>query len=177
MTLTVRTASEPLAFAKLVEREIQALDRDQPISDVRTMEQWLARSTSQSRFSSLLLTTFAAVALLLAAIGIFGVMSYAVSLRTAEIGVRVALGAERGDILRLVVGNGLRLAGVGLGAGVVLALALTRTISSLLFETAPVDPPTYVSVVALLSGVALLASYVPARRASRIAPTDALRQS
>jgi putative ABC transport system permease protein len=177
MTLTVRTASEPRAFAKLVEGEVQTLDRDQPISDVRTMEQWLARSTSQSRFSSLLLTTFAAVALLLAAIGIFGVMSYAVSLRTAEIGVRVALGAERSDILRLVIGNGLRLAAVGLAAGVVLTLALARTISSLLFDTAPVDPLTYVSVVALLATVALLASYFPARRASRIAPTDALRQS
>jgi ABC-type antimicrobial peptide transport system permease subunit len=118
---------------------------------------------------------FGALALVLAAIGIYGVMSYAVSQRTSEIGIRLALGAERRDILKMIVSNGARLAGVGLTIGVVLALLLTRTISSLLYETAGADPVTFAAVVLILGGVALLACYMPARRASRIAPTEALR--
>jgi putative ABC transport system permease protein len=177
MTLTVRTASDPLAFAGIVEREIHAIDKDQPLSDVRTMDQWVARSLAQSRFSSMLLALFAALALSLAAIGIYGVMSYAVSQRTSEIGIRLALGAERRDILRLVVGNGMRLAALGLGVGIVLALALSRTLSTLLYETTGSDPLTFTAVVALLAAVALLASYLPARRASHIPPVDALRAS
>ncbi len=177
MTLAVRTApsSAPLTFASLVEREIQQIDKDQPISDVRTMDQWVARTLSQARFSSALLVSFAVLALVLAAVGIYGVMAYAVSQRTAEIGIRLALGAERRDILRLIVGNGVRLTAVGLGIGVLLALALSRTLTSLLFETASADPPTFAAAVALLAAVAVLASYVPAHRAARIAPTEALR--
>jgi len=175
MTLAVRTGSDPLAFTSLVEHEIQQIDKDQPISDVRTMDQWVARTLAQERFSSALLMIFAALALLLAAIGIYGVISYAVSQRTSEIGIRLALGAERGDILRLIVGNGIRLAVAGLAIGTVLALALSRTISSLLFETATADPLTFISVVALLGAVAVFASWLPAHRASRIAPTEALR--
>jgi putative ABC transport system permease protein len=139
------------------------------------MEQWLARSLAQARFSSVLLAMFAALALGLAAIGIYGVMSHAVSQRTSEIGIRLALGAERGDILRLVVGNGVRLAAAGLAIGVMLALTLARTVSSLLFATTSGDPITLGSVVALLAAVAVLASYLPARRAARIAPIEALR--
>jgi putative ABC transport system permease protein len=175
MTLAIRTASAPLAFASLVEHEVQQIDKDQPISDVRTMDQWVARTLSQPRFSSALLVSFATLALVLAAIGIYGVMSYAVSQRTSEIGIRLALGAERADILRLIVGNGAKLAGIGLAIGVALGLALTRTISSLLFETASTDPATFAGAVVALGAVAIVASYLPAHRASRIAPTEALR--
>jgi putative ABC transport system permease protein len=175
MTFTVRTGSDAMSFAGVVEREIQSIDKDQPVSDVRTMNQWVARTLAQARFNSLLLTIFAVLALLLASIGIYGVMSYAVSQRTSEIGVRLALGAERRDILRLIVGNGLRLTMLGLAAGVVLALVLSRTLTTLLYETAGTDAATFAAVVAVLGAVALIASYLPARRASRIAPVEALR--
>ena len=175
MTLTVRTGADPLSFASLIEREVHAIDKDQPVSDVRTMDQWVARTMAQARFSSVLLTVFALLALLLASIGIYGVMSYAVTQRTSEIGIRLALGAETRNILSLVVGNGLRLAGLGLAIGTVLALVLSRTLSSLLFNTAASDPLTFAGVVVVLGAVALLASYLPARRASHIAPVEALR--
>ncbi|MGE5243168.1 MAG: ABC transporter permease [Betaproteobacteria bacterium] len=176
MTLTVRTASDPLSLALLVEREVHTLDKDQPVADVRSMEQWVGRSLAQTRFSSLLLSVFAALALLLAAVGIYGVMSYAVSQRTSEIGIRLALGASRRSILALVVRNGLVLAGAGLAMGVTLALMLTRALTSLLFETGRADPATFVTVVLLLAAVAILACYVPASRAARIAPVEALRR-
>jgi putative ABC transport system permease protein len=175
MTFAVRTAGDPLTFASAVGSQIHAIDKDQPLSDVRTMDQWIAKSLAQARFTSLILAVFAGVALLLAWVGIYGVMSYAVTQRTGEIGVRVALGAERGDILRLIVATGGKLAAIGLGIGVVLALALTRTITSLLYDVASTDPLTLSAVVITLAAVALLASYLPARRASRIAPTEALR--
>jgi putative ABC transport system permease protein len=175
MTLTLRTASDPAAFAPIVEREVRAMDKDQPLSDIRTMDQWVARTLSQTRFNSTLLTTFAALALLLAAVGIYGVMSYAVSQRTSEIGIRLALGAESRDILRMIVGNGARLSGIGLAIGIVMALALSRTLTSLLYQTAGTDPLTFGSVVGVLAAVALAASYLPARRASRIPPVEALR--
>jgi putative ABC transport system permease protein len=175
MTLTIRTAGDPLALAGSVEREIHAIDKDQPISDVRTMNQWVARTLAPARFNSLVLAIFAALALLLASIGIYGVISYSVTQRTAEIGIRIALGAERRDILRLVVGTGIRLSLAGLAIGIVLALALSRTVTSLLYETTGTDPATFASVVVVLAVVALLASYLPARRASRIPPVEALR--
>ena len=175
MTLTLRTASYPAAFAPLVEREVRAMDKDQPVADVRTMDQWVARTLSQAKFSSMLLTTFAALALALAAIGIYGVMSYSVSQRTSEIGIRLALGAEARDILGMVVGNAITLAAIGLSIGVVLALTLSRTLTSLLYQTAGTDPFTFAAAVAVLGGVAVAASYFPARRASRIPPVEALR--
>ena len=175
MTLTIRTAADPSSFGPLVEREVRAIDREQPVADVRTMDQWVSRTLSQARFSSTLLTLFAGVALLLAAIGIYGVMSYAVSQRTSEIGIRLALGAEARDIRRMIVGHTVRLAGLGLAIGVVLALALSRTLGSLLYETAGTDPLTFATVIAVLGSAALVAGYVPARRASRIAPIEALR--
>jgi putative ABC transport system permease protein len=139
------------------------------------MDQWVARTLTQARFNSLVLAIFAALALLLASIGIYGVISYSVTQRTSEIGIRVALGAQRQDILRLVVGTGIRLAVIGLVVGVALALALSRTVTSLLYETTGTDPATFASVVVVLGMVAILASYLPARRASRIAPVEALR--
>lgn len=175
MTLTLRTASDPASFGPLVEREVHAIDKDQPIADVRTMDQWVARTLSQAKFSSTLLTTFAGLALALAAIGIYGVMSYAVTQRTSEIGIRLALGAEARDILGMIVRNAIALAAIGLSIGIVLALALSRTLTSLLFETAGTDPLTFASVIVVLGGVAIAASYFPARRASRIPPVDALR--
>ena len=175
MTLAVRTAADPMSYASAIEREVHAIDKDQPVSDVRTMDQWVARSLAQARFSSMLLTVFALLALILASIGIYGVMSYAVTQRTPEIGIRLALGAETRNILSLVVGNGLRLAGLGLAIGIVLALPLSRTLSSLLFNTASTDPLTFAGVVVVLGAVALMACYLPARRASHIAPMEALR--
>ena len=175
MTLTVRAAGDPLALAPAVEHAIRTLDPDQPVSDVRTMAQWVAKTLAQARFNSLLLATFAGLALLLAAIGIYGVMSYAVSQRTSEIGIRLAMGAEARDILRMIVGSAFRLTAIGLAIGVALALALSRTVASLLYETAGTDPITFAAVLATLSVVALVASYLPARRAARIPPVDALR--
>jgi putative ABC transport system permease protein len=175
MTLTMRTAGDPLALAPAVQHAIQSIDKDQPVSDVRTMEQWMAKSLAQTRFSSTLLAAFAGVALLLAAIGIYGVMSYAVSQRTSEIGIRLALGADERTILKLIVGYGLRLAVLGLAIGVVLALVLSRSITAQLYQTSGADPATFVGVVAIIGAVAVLASYVPARRAAHITPVEALR--
>ena len=175
MTLAVRTTGDPVGLARTVEAQVHAMDKDQPVSDVRTMEQWVAKSLGQTRFSSMLLMTFAALALLLAAVGIYGVMSYAVSQRTSEIGVRLALGAEGKDILKMIVWDGARLAGAGLAIGLLLAIALSRTLTSLLFETMAADPITYTVVVAVLGAVALAASYLPARRAAKIPLVQALR--
>ncbi len=175
MTLTVRTVGDPLALAPAVTAAVQAIDKDQPVADVRSMDQWIAASLAQARFASLLLAVFAGVALLLASIGVYGVMSYAVSLRTSEIGIRVALGAEQRDILWLIVGSGARLAVAGLAIGVVLALAVSRTLTAQLFEVSGSDPLTFTTVIVVLGSVAILASYLPARRAANIAPVEALR--
>jgi putative ABC transport system permease protein len=139
------------------------------------MEHWVAKSLAQIRFSSSLLMAFAGLALVLAAVGIYGVMSYAVSQRTSEIGVRLAVGAQTKDILRMIIWDGARLATIGLTIGLILAIALSRTIQSLLFQTASADPLTFAAVVAVLGAFALLASYLPARRASRVDPLLALR--
>jgi len=175
MTIAARTSGDPQTFAATIEREIHSLDPDQPVSDVRTMDQWVARSLAQARFNSLLLATFASLALLLAAIGIYGVMSYAVSQRTSEIGIRLAMGAAMRDILTMIIGDAMRLAGIGLAIGVALALVLSRTLTSLLYQVTGTDPLTFAAVVGVLAGVALLASYLPARRAARIPPVEALR--
>jgi len=175
MTLTVRTSGDPLALAPLVQHEIQSLDKDQPLSDVLTMDRLVSRAVAQARFTSLLVSLFAVVAILLASVGIYGVMSYAVGQRTSEIGLRLALGATSREILQMIVGAGLRLAIIGAAFGVTVALALSRALSSLLFQITGTDPLTFVGVVSLLAAVACLASYLPARRAASIAPTEALR--
>ena len=175
MTLTIRASGNVSALAPAVQHEIQALDREQPLSDVRTMDEWVDKSLARSRFAWMVLTVFAAMALLLASIGIYGVMSYAVSLRTGEIGVRLALGAIEGDIVRMVVGGGIWLTGIGLGAGIVLALLLQRSLRALLYGTPGTDPVTLGGAVVILAAVATLASYLPARRAARIEPVEALR--
>jgi putative ABC transport system permease protein len=139
------------------------------------MDQVLLESTARSDFNTTLLTIFAGLALLLAAIGIYGVMSYAVTHRTHEIGIRMALGAQRGAVVKMIVGNGLMLALIGIGVGIAGALALTRLLASLLFGVSPTDPATFVVITLLLLAVALLACYIPARRATRVDPTTALR--
>ncbi len=175
MTYVARTTGDPLTFAPAIEREVHALDKEQPLSEVRSMDQWIARSLGQDRFGSFLIAIFAGVALLLASLGIYGVMSYAVGQRTPEIGVRLALGADATDIVRMVLGNAARLTAAGIVAGLALAVALHRTIAGLLYDVEPMDAATFAAVAILLAAVALAATYVPARRAARIAPTDALR--
>jgi putative ABC transport system permease protein len=175
MTLVVRAKGDPAALAPAARREIQALDPEQPVADVRTMNQLLAGSVGRARFSAMLLGLFAVVALVLAAVGVYGVMSYAVARRTHEIGVRVALGAQGRDVLRLVLVQGMRLALWGVLLGVVGSLALTRLLSSLLYGVSATDPATFVGVSLLLASVALVACYVPARRATKVDPMVALR--
>jgi putative ABC transport system permease protein len=174
-SVIVRTKGPPLALAEAVRKEIQALDPDLPVANVRTLEQAINRSLSGRRLTLLLLSVFAGAALALAAIGLYGVLSYTVTQRTAEVGIRMALGAERRHVLRLIVGQGLRLAGIGLVAGLIGALALTRVMRSLLHGVEATDPATFVGVTLLLSLVTFFACWLPARRAARIDPMEALR--
>jgi putative ABC transport system permease protein len=175
MTLVVRTAGNPTALAAAAQREIQAIDKDQPIADVRTMEAWVDESVSRARFGTMLLAVFAGVALVLAAVGIYGVMSYSVTQRTHELGIRIALGAQTKDVLRLVVGQGMTLIVIGVVVGLAASFALTRVMSSMLYSVSATDPMTFVGISALLAFIALLACYIPARRATRVDPMVALR--
>ncbi|MFY9609359.1 MAG: ABC transporter permease [Blastocatellia bacterium] len=175
-TLAVRTADiDPSNIVPAIKSEVQAINPNVPISETATLEGLLARHIAPRRFNTWLLGLFAAVALLLAAIGIYGVMSYAVMQRTREIGIRIALGAQTGQVLKLVLGQGMRLIGLGVAAGLLAAVALTRLMASLLFGVSATDPVTFVAMAILLSGVALLACYVPARRAAKVEPMIALR--
>ncbi|HEX8853706.1 MAG TPA: ABC transporter permease, partial [Pyrinomonadaceae bacterium] len=155
MTIVARTTTDPASVTAAARREIMSIDPDQPISDVRTMEELLSASVARARFSTTLLGVFAAVALLLAVVGIYAVMSYSVTQRTHEIGIRMALGAQARDVLGMVVGHGLLLALAGVGLGLLGAFALTRLMSSLLFGVTATDPITFVVVTLLLTGVAL----------------------
>ncbi len=175
MTLVVRTSGDPAEITPAVRGELRAIDPDQPVSDVRTMEQVMADTVGRARFNTLLFTLFAALALILAAVGIFGVMNYSVTLRTREIGLRMALGAQPARVLMLVLRQGLLLTLVGIGLGLAGALALTRVMSSLLFGVEATDPLTFAAIVVLLAVVSLVACYIPARRATRIDPLIALR--
>jgi len=173
--LVVNTSVEPLGLASAVRKTVWEVDRDQPVSNVSTMEEVLSESIARQRFSTLLLGVFAGVALVLAAVGLYGVMSYTVAQRTREIGLRMALGAQRGDVLRMVVGQGLKLVLVGVAVGLAAAFALTRVMSSLLFGVSATDPATLTAISLLLVAVAALASYIPARRATKVDPLIALR--
>ena len=175
MTLVVRTSGDPEALAGPLRERVRAIDRDQPVGNVRTMEGWLSESVASRRFSATVLGIFAAVAAGLAALGLYGVVSYSVAQRTHEIGLRVALGARPRDVLRLVIGQGMLLTLIGTAVGVAAALALTRLMSSLLFGVAATDATVFVTVPLLLAGVALLACYFPARRATKVDPMVALR--
>lgn len=175
MSLAVRTDGDPLRLAGAVRQQVRALDPNLAVSGIATMDQLLATSVAQARFSTLLLSIFAAVALLLAAVGIYGVMAYGVMQRVREIGIRMALGADAGTLKRMVLRDALRLSVAGIAIGLLAAFGLTRLMASLLFGVTPHDPVTFFGVAALLSFVALAASYIPARRATRVDPMVALR--
>jgi putative ABC transport system permease protein len=175
MVLVVRTSGEPLSQIAAVRNEVWAVDKDQPVYNIRTMEQLMSKSVAQRRFNMLLLAVFAAVAMALAAIGLYGVMAYSVTQRTHEIGIRMALGAQSADVLKMVVGQGMMLAFVGVALGLTAAFGLTRVMSSLLYGVSATDSATFAGVALLLSLVAFVACYIPARRATRVDPMVALR--
>ena len=175
MTFMLRTAGDPGAVAGSARGVIRALDPQQPIGAVATMDQLLSVSVARARFSASLLTVFSIVALVMAAVGIYGVMSYTVTQRTHEIGVRMALGAQRFDVLKLVVKKGIVLGVIGVAVGLAASFALTRLIATLLFEVTTTDKTTFAVVSVGLFLITLLACYVPARRATKVDPMKALR--
>lgn len=175
MSLVVRTLPEPLSLTAAVKNQIQLIDKNLPIDETKTMQQLLAESVSGRRFNMLLLTIFAVVALILAMVGIYGVMSYTVAQRTHEIGIRVAIGAQSRDVFGMVIRQGMMLAVIGIVLGLVGAFALTRLMTSMLFGVEPTDTTTFVGIAVLLSVVALAACYIPGRRAAKVNPLVALR--
>jgi putative ABC transport system permease protein len=175
MDLVVKTASDPLRFINPIKKEIQTIDRDQPIANVHTLEEYIAMRNAPRRFNLVLLGVFALLALTLGAVGIYGVMSYTVAQRTQEIGIRLALGATVRDVLRLIVGQGMKLTLLGVGLGLASAVLLSRWLEALLFGVSALDPLTFVVIAAVLLLIALLACYLPARRATKVDPLIALR--
>jgi putative ABC transport system permease protein len=175
LIVTVKTAGDPHAVIGSITREVRSMDQELPIFSTKTMDEYIAGSVAAPRFNTTLLSIFAAVALVLTIIGLYGVMSYSVAQRTNEIGIRMALGAQTRDVLRMIVNQGLKLVLIGLGLGIAGALALTRLLATLLFGVTTRDPATFVAIAALLSLVALLACYVPAWRATKVDPLQALR--
>jgi putative ABC transport system permease protein len=175
LVLVVRTQAEPASLAGAVKRLARSVDRDVPVVQVRTLDEVLSASLAEPRVYTLLIGVFAVLALTLATVGLYGVVSYTVTQRTPEMGVRLALGAERGAVLRLVLRQGLSLALTGTAIGLVATLAVARLLTRLMPGAEPGDPLTLAAVAALLIGVALAATYLPARRASRVDPTVALR--
>lgn len=175
MAILVRTANDPLASVSAARSELRQMDAELPMAGIATMDQLLAGSVSRSRFTMLLLGIFAAIALVLASVGVYGLVAYTVAQRTREFGVRMALGANRRDVLRLVLSQGARLTLFGIGLGVAASLAATRVLAILLYGTSATDLPTFTAVALLLALVALAACYIPARRATRVDPIVALR--
>jgi putative ABC transport system permease protein len=173
--LIVRTSVDPLSLATPVRNAIWSIDKDQPVANIDSMENIVAGAVARQRFSMLLLAIFAALALVLAAVGIYGVMSYTVAQQTREIGIRIALGAKRHDVLKMTVNQGLKLVGLGLVVGLPSAFILTRVMASLLFGVSATDPVTFVTIPLVLMAVAMLASYIPALRATKVDPMVALR--
>jgi predicted permease len=175
VTWAVRTKVAPYSLSANIQRELRAASGGLPLAHIRTMEQVAKESTARNEFNMTLLSIFAGIALLLAAIGIYGVMAYSVQQRTQEIGIRMALGAQPGDVLRMVLRHGLLLCLVGIAVGISGAFAVIHLMKSLIFGVSPTDPVTFVSVSILLAGVAFFACWIPARRASRVDPMVALR--
>jgi putative ABC transport system permease protein len=171
----IRTKGDPLSLASPARAQVRALDPTIPIAALRTMDDVMSRSVARPRFLTLAMTLFSVLSLLLAALGIYGVISYSVAQRTAELGIRMALGARTGDVLRLVCANGLRIALIGTVAGTLVAFGLTRFLSGMLFGVSSLDPVTFVAMTGVLALVTLLACYLPARRASKTDPAIALR--
>jgi putative ABC transport system permease protein len=176
MILVVRAAGDPMALAPAVEQTVHRMDPQQPLADVRPMVQVVDETVSGARFNTAVLAVFAAIAFLLAAIGIYGVISYDVTARTNEIGIRMALGAQRSEVIQLVMGKGAILAAIGIGIGLAAALKYSRFMASMLFGIAPWDFYTFAAISVLLGAVALAATYLPARRASALDPQTALRR-
>jgi putative ABC transport system permease protein len=175
MHLVMRATNDPRGLAGAIQHEVQSLDRDIPVYRIKTLEQYLGVAVAQPKFNALLLSLFAGLALLLTAIGLYGVMSYSVVQRAQEIGIRIALGARTGDVLKMVLRQGLKLTALGLLIGLAAAYALTRYMQSLLFGVKATDPLTFAAIALLLIAVALLACWVPARRATEVDPLEALR--
>jgi putative ABC transport system permease protein len=175
MYLLVRTKTNPMGLAKLIQHEVAQLDKDQPVANIKTMENFFEANVAPRKFSVFLITVFAGIALVLSSIGIYSVISYSVSQRRNELGIRMALGATARDILRLVVGQGFKLIALGIAIGLAAALALTRLLASMLFNVSTRDPFIFIAISLVLAFVALLASYIPARRATRVDPMRALR--
>jgi putative ABC transport system permease protein len=176
MQIVIRTTGDSQTLVGAARKAVWSLDKDLPIQKIQTMERILDEGVAQRRLNMLLLGLFATIALIMAAVGIYGVMSYVVMQRTHEIGIRMALGAQMGDVTRLVVGQGMKLALLGVGAGLIATLALTRSMATLLFGVSAADPLTYVAIAVLLLAVALLACWIPARRTTKVDPVIALRR-
>jgi putative ABC transport system permease protein len=176
MGVAVRTQGNPERYVNLVRQAVRSVDPDQPISAVSNMDELLSKSVGQRRLSMMLLSLFSGIALVLASIGIYGVMSYSVTQRSRELGVRIALGADRGAVLRLVLRQGMKLALLGIGIGLGAALVLTRLIESQLYGVAATDPATFALMAAVLATTALLANLIPAVRAMRMDPAVVLRE-
>jgi ABC-type antimicrobial peptide transport system permease subunit len=175
VNMVLRATIDPETLTRAISRAVHEIDKDQALADVKTLDRIKAETVANDRLQTMLLTTFAVLALLLAAIGIYGVISYSVTQRIHELGIRAALGASRGGLLALVIRHGMALALGGLAVGLAGSLALTRLLGSLLFEASPRDPVTLMAVAAVLAGVAFLACYIPARRAASVDPMVALR--
>jgi putative ABC transport system permease protein len=175
MTLIIRSASDPASLAAAVRSKVQEVDPNQPVDDVATMEERFSKAVAPQRFNALVFGMFAGLAVILAGVGVYGVMAYSVVRRTHEIGIRMALGAERRDVIGLVLRRGALLAAIGTLLGFAGALALTRFLSNLLYGVTVRDPLTFVGVSLILAAVALMASYIPARRATKVDPIVALR--
>jgi putative ABC transport system permease protein len=175
MVTVVRTDIHPVGLASSVREAIAAVDKDQPVMLTRTMSDIFSDSVAQRRFNTALIVAFGALALLLTMVGVYGLMAYIVTQRMHEMGVRIALGADRADVMKLVLGRGVRLTVIGIAFGLAMALVLTRFLSKLLFNVSHTDPATFVAVSVCLGAVALLASYIPARRAMQVDPMVALR--
>ena len=175
MSLVLRASNDPRGLAGAIQREVQALDKDIPVYRIKTLEQYLGVAVAQPKFNALLLALFAGLALLLTAIGLYGVMAYSVIQRTQEIGIRIALGAQTGNVLKMVLRQGLKLTAIGLALGLAAAYALTRYMQSMLFGVKATDPATFAAIALLLIAVAIVACWIPARRATKVDPMVALR--
>jgi putative ABC transport system permease protein len=175
ITIVARVAGDPLAATNVIRAALREIDPNQPVADVRAMTDFVSASVARPRFTMLVLASFAAIAFILAAIGLYGVIAFGVTQRTHEIGVRVALGAQSQDVLGLIMRHGMLMLGIGLAIGIFAALALGRVLAALLFGVSPRDPATLVTSTLFLAAVGLLATYLPARRATRVDPMVALR--
>lgn len=173
--LVIRTTNNPASLAAAVRKEVTEIDPHQPVASIKTMEQWVSESVAEPRFRTLLLGLFSAVALLLSVVGIYGVLSYAVSQSTHDLGIRMALGARSADVLGMVIRQGMKLTLLGVAIGLGAAFALTRVMRDLLFGVQPTDAITFAAIALMLIIIALLACYIPARRAARVDPMVALR--